>query len=281
MSAARAVVITGASSGIGRACAMRMDAIGWRVFAGVRTADDAASLRTDASDRLEPLLLDVTDAGSVQRARTEVEKELGGAGLSGLVNNAGIAYGGPVEFLELDELRRVFEVNFFGAVAMIQAFLPALRAVRGRVVNVSSNSGLVAAPFLSPYTTSKWSLEALSDALRVELDPWKMRVAVIEPGAINTPLWNKGKDTVHRMRERFPQEALALYGDTTRALEAGLRPHGILPDRVARAVEHALTSTHPHTRYTVGLDAGLTRLVARLPDGWRDAFFKKRLRWSR
>lgn len=274
-------MVTGASSGIGRACALRMQAVGWRVFAGVRNRDDAASLQAEASDRLTPILLDVADADSIQRARATVEKEFGGTGLSGLVNNAGIAYGGPVEFLELDELRRVFEVNFFGVVAMTQAFLPALRAVRGRVVNVSSNSGLVAAPFLSPYTTSKWALEALSDALRVELDPWKMRVVVIEPGAINTPLWNKGKDTVHLMRERFPREALALYGETTRALEAGLRPHGITPDRVARAVEHALTSRRPRTRYTVGLDAGLTRLVARLPDGWRDAFFKKRLTWGR
>ena len=119
-------------------------------------------------------------------------------GLSGLVNNAGIAYGGPVEFLELDELRRAFEVNFFGVIAVTQAFLPALRVGHGRIVNMSSNSGLVAAPFLSPYTTSKWALEALSDALRVELDPWKIRVVVIEPGAINTPIWTKGKRTVAR-----------------------------------------------------------------------------------
>jgi NAD(P)-dependent dehydrogenase (short-subunit alcohol dehydrogenase family) len=274
----RSVVITGASTGIGRACALHMDALGWRVFSGVRTAADQTALREDASERLTAVLLDVTDAESIRRARLVVEQALGGAGLTGLVNNAGIAYGGPVEFLELEEMRGAFEVNFFGAIAVTQAFLPALRKGPGRIVNMSSNSGLVAAPFLTPYTTSKWALEALSDALRVELDPWKIRVAVVEPGAIDTPIWEKGKRTVGRIRERLPQEAMALYGETVRTLAASLRRHGIGPEHVARAVEHALTARRPRTRYVVGTDAALTRLVARLPDGVRDALFKSRLR---
>jgi NAD(P)-dependent dehydrogenase (short-subunit alcohol dehydrogenase family) len=258
-----------------------MDALGWRVFAGVRTEADAISLRTGASERLMPLQLDVTEADSIAQARLTVERTLGEAGLSGLVNNAGIAYGGPVEFLELDRLRGAFEVNFFGLIAVTQAFLPALRAGRGRIVNMSSNSGLVAAPFLTPYTTSKWALEALSDALRVELDPWKIHVSVIEPGAILTPIWNKGRATVAGIRERLPREAATLYDDPVRSIEARLRPHGIPAEHVARAVEHALTSRRPRTRYLVGMDATLTRLVARLPDGVRDAFFKKRLRKGR
>jgi NAD(P)-dependent dehydrogenase (short-subunit alcohol dehydrogenase family) len=281
MPTVNSVVITGASTGIGRACAVHMDALGWRVFAGVRSAADETSVRAEASERLTPILLDVTDAHSIQAARLAVERALGEAGLSGLVNNAGIAYGGPVEFLELAEMRGAFEVNFFGAIAVTQAFLPALRKGAGRIVNMSSNSGLVAAPFLTPYTTSKWALEALSDALRVELDPWKIRVAVIEPGAIDTPIWEKGKRTVGRIRERLPQDAMALYGETVSTLEAGLRPHGIAPEHVARAVEHALTSRRPRTRYVVGLDAALTRLVALLPDGARDALFKTRLQRKR
>jgi NAD(P)-dependent dehydrogenase (short-subunit alcohol dehydrogenase family) len=281
MTAGNSVVITGASTGIGRACALRMDTLGWRVFAGVRTEEDAFSLRSGTSDRLAPLQLDVTNPDSIEQARLTVERTLGEAGLSGLVNNAGIAYGGPVEFLELDGLRAAFEVNFFGLIAVTQAFLPALRAGHGRIVNMSSNSGLVAAPFLTPYTASKWALEALSDALRVELDPWKIRVAVIEPGAINTPIWSKGKATVARIRERLPREAAALYNEPVRSIEAGLRPHGIPAENVARAVEHALTARRPRTRYVVGTDAALTRLVARLPDGVRDALFKKRLQRGR
>ena len=277
MSAGRSIVITGASTGIGRACALHMDRLGWQVFAGVRMAGDAASLRAESSRNLTPILLDVTDTNSIQRARGLVEQAVGAAGLSGLVNNAGIAYGGPVEFLELEELRSAFEVNYFGAIAVIQAFLPALRRGHGRIVNMSSNSGLVAAPFLTPYTTSKWALEALSDALRVELDPWKIRVVVIEPGAIDTPIWAKGKLTLARIISRLPPEAAALYRQPVHTIEAGLRRHGIPAEHVARAVEHALSARRPRTRYVVGMDAALTRLVARLPDRVRDAFFKRRL----
>ena len=235
----------------------------------------------ESSEKLTPLLLDVTDADSIRRARAAVEQAVGEAGLSGLVNNAGIAYGGPVEFLELDELRRAFEVNFFGAIAVTQAFLPRSAPGHGRIVNMSSNSGLVAAPFLTPYTTSKWALEALSDALRVELDPWKIRVVVIEPGAINTPIWTKGKRTVARIRERLPREAAGLYDETVRALEAGLRPHGIPPEHVARAVEHALTAAAPTNALCRRRGCRPHRLVARLPDGVRDAFFKMRLQRER
>jgi len=274
----KSVVITGASTGIGRACALHMDALGWRVFAGVRTGVDAESLRREVSERLMPISLDVTDPRSIREAHAAVERSVNAAGLSGLVNNAGIAYGGPVELLDLDELRRVFEVNFFGLIAVTQSFLPLLRLGHGRVVNMSSNSGMVASPFLSPYTTSKWALEALSDALRVELDPLDIKVSVIQPGAIDTPIWTKGKDTVARMRERAPKEILALYAASINAVDAGLRPHGIPAQHVARAVEHALISRRPRTRYVVGTDSALTRLVQRLPDRVRDAFFKRRLR---
>src|SRR5512143_698704 len=164
----RSVVITGASTGIGRACALHMDHLGWRVFSGVRKDSDAASLRAEGSERLMPISLDVTDANSIRNAVKVVSEAVGDQGLSGLVNNAGIPYGGPVEFIELDKLRQLFDVNFFGAIAVTQAFLPLLRAARGRIVNMSSDSGMIAVPFVSPYTTSKFALEALSDALRAE-----------------------------------------------------------------------------------------------------------------
>ena len=275
------VLITGASSGIGRGCALHMDARGWRVFAGVRSEADAASLRSAGSARLTPVLLDVTDAQSIGAARAVVGESIGAAGLKGLVNNAGIAYGGPVEHLDLSELRQAFEVNFFGLIAVTQAFLPLLRKGGGRLVNMSSISGMVASPFLSPYSTSKWALEALSDALRVELDPWGIRVSVIRPGAINTPIWKKGRETAARTLAGAPQELAPLYGNAMDSWLAGIRPHGISVAHVARCVEHALTSRHPRTRYQVGPQATIVDLFRRLPDRLRDAVILLRLRKGR
>lgn len=273
----RSVLITGASTGIGRACALHMDARGWRVFAGVRREADAQSLRGEASELLLPLSLDVTDAQSIREARAVVEHAVGASGLSGLVNNAGIAFGGPVELLELDGLRRVFDVNFFGLIAVTQAFVPLLRAGRGRIVNMSSVGGMVASPFLSPYTTSKWALEALSDAMRVELDPWHINVSVVQPGAIDTPIWEKGQLTADGVISRAPRELAERYGPAMDWLIAGLRPHGISVVHVAKAVEHALSSRHPRTRYCVGTDAILVSLFRFLPDRLRDAFFLGRV----
>ncbi|HEY5983508.1 MAG TPA: SDR family oxidoreductase [Anaerolineales bacterium] len=277
MPLAKSVVITGASTGIGRACALHMDTLGWQVFAGTRTESDAQSLRGDASERLQPLMLDVTDPHTIAEARAAVERFIGDTGLSGLVNNAGIAYGGPVELLELDELRRAFEVNFFGLIAVTQAFIPFLRRGRGRIVNMSSISGMIASPFLSPYSSSKWALEALSDALRVELHPWQIEVSVVQPGAIDTPIWSKGLHTANGILDRLPKERMAMYAAEVERFEAGLQPHGIPPSSVARAVAHALTSSRPRTRYRVGRDATLVQFFQHVPDRMRDAFFLSKL----
>lgn len=280
MRAEKAVVITGASSGIGRACALRMDKLGWLVFAGVRKEADAASLRAEATGRLRTLDLDVTEALSIEAAASVVAQAVGDSGLAGLVNNAGIPYGGPVEFLELDEVRRTFEVNLFGVIAVTQAFLPALRAGRGRIVNMSSISGWVASPFISPYSTSKFALEALSDALRVELKPWNMEVALVEPGAIDTPIWNKGAAIVSQLVKRAPREGLELYSAAVESTAAEMKPHGISAERVAAAVEHALTAVRPRTRYPVGKDAQVVSIFRHLPDRVRDRILAKRA-WRR
>ena len=210
MPAVKSVVITGASTGIGRGCALRMDALGWSVFAGVRKEVDATSLRAEASDRLRPLFLDVSNPRSILEAQQAVSQALGAEGLSGLVNNAGIPYGGAIEHLEMQEVRRTFDVNFFGLIEVTQAFMPLLRRAHGRIVNMSSVSGWIASPFLSPYSTSKFALEALSDALRVELHPWNIHVAVIEPGAIDTPIWAKGGEIINRLIENAPSEMMTL-----------------------------------------------------------------------
>lgn len=185
----RSVVITGASSGIGQACALRLHQSGFHVFAGVRAKADAQTIRLRGEQRLQPLFLDVTISESIAAARETVEASVHPGGLSGLVNNAGIPLGGPLEFLDLDDIRCQFDVNFFGAISVTQAFLPLLRRARGRIVNMSSSGGLLALPFMGPYAASKFAMEAISDSLRVELKPWGISVSVVEPGAIATPIW--------------------------------------------------------------------------------------------
>ena len=265
----RFVVVTGASSGIGRACAMRLARSGIRVFAGVRRRADGDSLRAEAPDGVEPLLLDVTDAGSLAAAREVVSDATHGR-LLGLVNNAGIAVGGPVETVPLDDLRRQFEVNVIGQVAVTQAFLPMLRAARGRVAFMSSIGGRVAVAFVAPYDASKHAIEAIGDALRQELKPLGVHVALIEPGSVATPIWHKGLAEIERARSSLTPETLRLYGHAVDRFEAIARhfaEHGADVQPVAEAVEHALTARRPRTRYVVGNAARVQAAVRRLaPD---------------
>jgi NAD(P)-dependent dehydrogenase (short-subunit alcohol dehydrogenase family) len=264
------VLITGASTGIGEACALHLDKLGFRVFAGVRKAADADALRQKASPRLTPVMIDVTDATSIASAAETVGQAVGEFGLSGLVNNAGIAVVAPMEFVLLDDLRRQLEVNTIGQVAVTQAFLPLLRRAKGRIVNISSQGGRFVFPLFGPYSMSKFALEAFSDALRRELRGWGMHVAVVEAGSIATPIWSKGIATAGSIRDKLPAQAEPLYGrmmDTLRAGALLMGARGIPPETVARAVAHALTSRFPRTRYLVGLDAqAITRLAWLLPD---------------
>lgn len=261
------VLITGTSTGIGEACTKLLAANGWRVFAGVRKAADAKRL---ASEAVNPVTLDVTKAGQIKAAVAYVQKAVGEDGLQGLVNNAGIAIAGPYEFLDLDELRRQLEVNFIGQVAVTQACLPLLRLGRGRIVNMSSGAGKVAAPFMGPYAASKFALEAFSDSLRRELWPWKLHVAVIEPGAIQAAIWDKSLKLADEVLAKLPAKAVALYGPAMkyvyeRARSSGER--GIPPETVARAVRHALDARRPHTRYVVSGSTRLRTWLARhVPD---------------
>ncbi len=270
-----AVVITGASTGIGRACALELAGRGHRVFAGVRRPQDGDALRAAGGENITPLSLDVTSAESIEAAVKSVGAELGDRGLLGLVNNAGISGGGPIEYLELDDLRALFEVNFFGAVAVTRAFLPMIRRGRGRVVNMSSIGGRVASPMTGPYNASKFALEGLSDSLRVELSPWNIPVSLVEPGAIATPIWDKATAVTDQLLETLPAEGKARYQAFTdgvrRFIERGERT-AIPPERVAKAVTHALTSRRPRTRYLVGPDAHVQALLGQLlPDRWLDA----------
>jgi NAD(P)-dependent dehydrogenase (short-subunit alcohol dehydrogenase family) len=267
----RAVVVTGASTGIGEACAVYLDRLGFRVFAGVRDPDDGERLRQAASARLQPLRLDVTDEASVRDAATSVARALDAAPLHGLVNNAGIAVAGPLEFVPPAALRRQLEVNVVGQLAVTQALLPLLRRGPGRIVNMSSVSGRFASPFMGPYAASKFALEAMSDALRVELRPWGIHVALIEPGVIATPIWKKSLAATEEMLSGLPAEAHELYGAAVQAIRDGVQNiRGMPAERVAEVVAHALTSQRPRSRYVLGRGArariGLGYLPTRLRD---------------
>jgi NAD(P)-dependent dehydrogenase (short-subunit alcohol dehydrogenase family) len=274
------VVVTGASSGIGRAIALDL-AKDFRVFASVRKESDAASLEA-ASRSISPIRLDVTDESSIRAAAAAVEKYLGDEGLFGLVNNAGIATSAPLEFAPIDDLRYQFEVNVFGQVLVTQAFLPSIRKARGRIVNMSSISGRVSAPMMGPYTMSKHALESFSDALRRELSPFGIYVSVVEPGAIQTPIWDKGIEAANRRMEKAPPRALELYGAAVQKIRervANVSQNAVPASEVARAVRQALTASRPKTRYLVGRDAKLaSKLIWLLPDRWLDAFIGRRFR---
>ena len=267
----RAVVITGASSGIGEACALRLARSCFRVYAGVRRLEDAP-------DGTTPLVFDVTDAAAVATAAARVREDA--VELRGLVNNAGITVPAPLEFLPLDELREQLDVNVIAQLGVTQAFLPMLRDARGRVVNMGSISGRSALPFLGAYAASKFALEALTDSLRVELEPFGMHVSIVEPGTIATPIWRKGGERADAIAQRMPPEVGELYGariDAFRRAAAARGAQGASPDDVARAVEHALTAERPKARYLVGKDAKLRARVQRLPTGLRDRLIVRRL----
>jgi NAD(P)-dependent dehydrogenase (short-subunit alcohol dehydrogenase family) len=255
----RSVLVTGASTGIGRATALRLDGSGWRVFAGVRKKADAESLRQEASPSLVPVILDVTDPEQIAAAAEQIERESDGDGLDGLVNNAGVAVPGPLETIPLEDLRHQLEVNLVAYVAVTQAMLPQIRRAEGRIVFLASIGGRIAFPFGGPYHASKFATEAIGDVFRQELRPWGIEVAIIEPGSIDTPIWGRGQDKAEEIEAKSPQTNL-LYGaalDKFRKVIEDTAERGIPPEKVAKAISHALESSRPKTRYLVGLDAQL------------------------
>jgi NAD(P)-dependent dehydrogenase (short-subunit alcohol dehydrogenase family) len=280
-----AVLITGASTGIGLACALRLDRRGWRVYAGVRREADATRLQGLGSGRMSPVLLDVTDSTQVAAVRTQLEEGMREHGLDLLVNNAGIAAAGPLEFLPITEFRRLQEVNVVGLLAVTQAMLPLIRRAGGRIINVGSISGRMVNPFVGAYAASKHAVEALSDALRLELAEWGIRVVLIEPGMIQTPIWAKGEAEAQARRDRFPAEAEALYGPLLDGFARMVRPaiaRAASPELVADAVEHAALAEVPRARYLVGRDARVRLALKRfLPDRALDALILGLLRRSR
>jgi NAD(P)-dependent dehydrogenase (short-subunit alcohol dehydrogenase family) len=244
-----------------------MGGLGYQVFAGVRKEADGERLRDASAGSVTPVSIDVTDQDLIRAAATQVEDAVGERGLAGLVNNAGVAISGPLEFIPIEELRRQLDINLIGQVAVTQAFLALLRKGRGRVVNVSSIGGRIALPFAGPYAASKFGIEAVSDSLRRELRPWGIEVSVIEPGSVATKIWEKGTAKARELTENLPPRGHELYGGAiakVQKLAAETAARGIPPEEVAKDVAHALTSAKPKTRYLVGRDAKMRARVAGL-----------------
>jgi NAD(P)-dependent dehydrogenase (short-subunit alcohol dehydrogenase family) len=270
------VLITGASTGIGQATSLRLSRAGWTVLAGVRRPQDGERLAAEAPpERVIPIQLDVTDSAQIAAASERVAS----TGLDALVNNAGIGLGGPLEVLSDEEWRRQFDVNFFGQIAVTRALLPALRASRGRIAFISSIGGRVAMAFNGPYAASKHAIEAVGDALRVELHRSGVQVALIEPGSVATPIWEKTRDVAEGIS--IPADLQRQYGDVPEKMdkvlqEAGRR--GIPPEAVAEAIEKALGASRMPARVLVGRDARAVLAARRiLPDRVFDRIVRGRL----
>lgn len=280
-SASRTVLVTGASTGIGEACAVELDRLGWRVFAGIRDPRAGERLAQRASARMVPVQLDVTDSDQIAAAARHIEEAVGPHGLDGLVNNAGVAVPGPLEALAIADVRRQLEINTVAPIAVTQAMLPMLRRASGRIVMMSSISGRLAPPYLGAYAMSKFALEAASDALRIELRRWRIHVSLVEPGSVVTPIWDKAKTTTMRLIDTLSPEMTELYGGEIRTFERlsdEFAAHGMPVSRVVAAVVHALAARRPKTRYPLGAQTRLSAAVFPfLPDRARDWIIRRQL----
>lgn len=262
---AKNVLITGASGGVGSATAARLHELGWQVFAGVRSSAAAEDLPGVAVE------LDITDETSIAEAGRLVAEQVGAVGLDALVNNAGVIVQGPLELVPVHALRRQFEVNVIGQIAVTQAFLPLLRAARGRVVNVGAATGRVTVPMFGPISASKTALESLTDALRMELRHQGIRVSIVEPGALETEIFDKAVEAGRRDGYAGSAETQRLYGkaiEATAAALAGQKPSSV--DVAVKAIVRAVTERKPESRYVVGRDANQLTMLRHVPEGLRD-----------
>ncbi|MBP7737802.1 MAG: SDR family oxidoreductase [Spirochaetes bacterium] len=271
----QSIVITGASTGIGRACALRLESDGFRVFAGVRKKADGDALAALSKGGIVPLMLDVTDEKMIARAVKTVASETGG-GLFGLMNNAGIGQGSAVELTPVSVVRELYEVNVIGMFAVTRAFLPLLRKARGRIVNTGSAGGFISLPAASVYNSSKFAVEAISDALRVELRPFGIHVSVLEPGLIRSEILRKGREARKSLIARADPDIYGLYGDVVQHNAKWLEEGARLPaEAVAERVHHAFTAKKPKSRYVIGRDAKKLRFLEGLPTPVRDCIVWK------
>jgi NAD(P)-dependent dehydrogenase (short-subunit alcohol dehydrogenase family) len=273
----KAILITGTSTGIGKTCALHLDKMGYRVYAGVRKRTDGENLLKEASGRLKPLMLDVTDTESISKAFEMVNEETGGE-LYGLINNAGIGRGGALEVTPIAEIRKVMDVNIIGLMAVTKIFIPLLRKSRGRIINVGSTSAYLAIPGASVYSASKFAVRAFTDSLRLELKPFGIEVILISPGAIKSAIWEKGKAYREKLRESIDPEIAELYSPLRKFGDRLYEIVKPIPSiEVAKIVEKALRVRKPKRYYFVGKDVRSAAKVSRLPKSLLDWIILKRI----
>jgi NAD(P)-dependent dehydrogenase (short-subunit alcohol dehydrogenase family) len=274
------ILITGASSGIGRAAAISFAREGHRVIAGVRNQKAADELRANAKENLVPAFLDITDNESLDKFCEDYSGEFEESGLDGLINNAGTAVMGAVEFTSLKDWRRQYDVNVFGHVDLTQRLLPYIRKAQGRIIFTGSISGRVSYPFGEPYCSSKYALEGLADTLRRELHRFGVFVSIVEPGAIDTPMLNSSEKIIQEIYNRIKGEiTYREVADGSVYLFEQCKQTAIHPDRVVDAFRKALFSTSPKARYLVGNDAKfMATLKAIMPDKLLDKILRKMMR---
>ncbi len=273
----KAIVITGTSTGIGKACALHLDRLGFKIYAGVRNQTDGDNLKKEASPNLRPVILDITDPESIQTAVGLIKNETGGK-VYGLINNAGIGRGGVLEVVSIAEVRKLMEVNVIGLIAITQAFLPILREGKGRIINIGSTSSFLAFPGASAYAASKFAVRAITDSLRLELRSFGMEVVLVAPGAIESAIWEKGQVYKEEMRKSVKPEIAELY-TTLRKFGDRLNEtiKKIPADEVAKSVTQALNAKKPRRCYMVGPDAKGAAKAAKLPKSLLDWIILKRI----
>lgn len=268
-------VVTGASSGIGRATALRLAADGYHVLAGVRQPADADAL---ASAGVEPVFLDITDEAHIASVVSRIAQD-SGRPLRVLVNNAGVAVNAPVEVLELDDWRQQFEVSFFGQVALTRALLPALLDSRGRIVNVTSVGGRIALANYAAYSAAKFAMEAVSDSLRREVEQFGVRVIKVTPGAVSTNLTARGLAASARVTAAMTPEQHRRYDRLIDAFveqAEGFARDGVAPEQAAAVISRAVAARRPRTRYTIGRDGAMFTAASRMaPDRMLDAVLRR------
>lgn len=276
----KSILITGASTGIGLACAKACAAWGYKVYAGVRKNKDAKNLEA-LSPNIESLILDVTQSEHINKAYNHINSQNGELDL--LLNNAGVAMAGPCEFLPIEDFRWQLEVNVVGQLAITQKMLPLLRKSKdARIVFTSSISGFFAKPLIGAYVASKFALEGMADSLRMELAPWNIKVALLQPGSIKTPIWEKSLKESEELEKKMGPLAMKYYGDLIEVIKKSAKlnaDEGVDVSEVVKAFEQAITSKKPKTRYLVGSDAkAQSRVKKILPDKLSDKIIAKALK---
>jgi len=268
------VLVTGASRGIGKSIVQHLAARGWDVIAGVRNDADGAAVTALDPQRISSVILDVTDAGHIAGLDTSLPERL-----DAVVNNAGIVVSGPIEAITPDDWRKQLEINVIGQLAVTQAVLPRLRASRGRVVFISSVNGRLSMPLAGPYCASKFALEAAADALRMELRPWGIGVALVEPAQTDTDMWRTADDMVQQTEAALSPEHRALYAKHIAGFKKKIplsQKLAVPADKVSAVVEQALTARRPRARYLVGAGNKLqVSLMTSLPTAVRDVVMRR------